>query len=80
MSDTEPTKQQLQAMLATEYPPSDLRAAGWTPKATCFLIEGERVWIPKSQIAPDDVDQYDYGDADGSVSITEWIAGKEGFA
>ena len=51
-----------------------------TPKAICFIIDGVRQWIPKSQIAPADVDGYDYGDTDGSVSVTDWIAREKGLA
>jgi hypothetical protein len=49
-----------------------------TDRAVLFVIEGEEVWIPKSQISPDDVDQYEPGDGDGSVSVSEWIANEKG--
>lgn len=51
-----------------------------TEKAVCFVIDGQDVWIPISQIHPSDQDNYEDGDQDGSVSITEWIAGQKGLA
>lgn len=51
-----------------------------TEKAILFEIEGVDVWIPLSQISPVDRDQYSEGDADGSVSISEWIANEKGLA
>lgn len=50
-----------------------------TEKAILFVIEGEQCWLPISQIAPEDRDQYEVGDVDGSVSITPWIASQKGF-
>ncbi len=44
-----------------------------------FLLRlegGEDVWIPRGQIeSPDD---YDEGDEDCTVSVTEWIARQKG--
>jgi hypothetical protein len=39
-------------------------------------IEGEEIWIPKSQIH-EDSEVYAKG-TDGDLIITEWIAGKKG--
>lgn len=40
------------------------------------LEDGTEHWIPKSQIA--DPDDYDAGDENCTVSITEWIAKQKG--
>lgn len=47
-----------------------------TDKAYLCLINGEEVWIPKSQIA--DAADYDDGDKDLTLSITEFIAKQKG--
>ncbi len=43
-----------------------------------FLVEidGERLWLPKSQVA--DADDYEVGDEDVEISVTEFIANKLG--
>lgn len=48
-----------------------------TDSAFLLVIEdGERVWLPKSQVAnPDD---YSEGDEGVSISVTEWIADQKG--
>ncbi len=51
-----------------------------TEKAILFVIDGEEVWLPISQISPEDVDSYAEGDGEGSVSITDWIAHEKGLA
>jgi len=44
-----------------------------TPKAFLLMLEdGSEHWIPKNQIA--DPDNYDQGDENCTVSISEWIA------
>ena len=45
-----------------------------TEKALLVLTEqgNLNIWIPKTQIA--DVDDYEQGDTDVTLSITEWIA------
>lgn len=45
-----------------------------TDKALLLVIDGvdDEVWIPLSQIA--DPDEYDEGDANVTISVTEWIA------
>lgn len=49
-----------------------------TDKAFLLLLEnGEEHWIPFSQIA-DDADDYNEGDRDCSMSITDWIAQQKG--
>jgi hypothetical protein len=49
-----------------------------TDKALLLRIDGEEYWIPLSQIAgPDD---YDEGDEDCTVSVTEWIAREKGLS
>jgi hypothetical protein len=48
-----------------------------TDSAFLLLIEGgEKVWMPKSQVA--DPDGYAEGDEGVSISITEWIADQKG--
>lgn len=47
-----------------------------TDKAFLCLIDGAQVWLPKSQIA--DADDYDAGDEDVTLSVTEWIAAQKG--
>ena len=47
-----------------------------TDGAFLFVIDGEEKWVPKSQVA--DPDDYERGDENCSVSITEWFANKEG--
>lgn len=49
-----------------------------TDKAMLVDIEDEEVWIPLSQIA--DAENYQEGDTDCTVSVTEWFAGKEGLS
>lgn len=43
-----------------------------TNKAFLLVIDGEEHWIPKSQIA--DPDEYEVGDKNLTVSVSEWIA------
>ncbi len=45
-----------------------------TEKAMLIELWGEEIWIPLSQIAREDVDQYEEGDLNCSMSITSWIA------
>ena len=40
------------------------------------LPDEEEVWIPYSQIA--DYEDYNAGDEDGELSVTEWIAKEKG--
>jgi hypothetical protein len=55
------------------------RVAKETLNAFLFVIDGEDVWIPKSQMA--DPDDYSEGDADlTAVAITDWIARERGLA
>ena len=47
-----------------------------TEKAVLIRYDGEKHWIPKSQMAyPDD---FEPGDVDLTVSVTEWIAEQKG--
>ncbi len=46
-----------------------------TEKAFLIVIEDEEYWLPKSQIA--DADNYNQGDTDCTMSITEFIAGEK---
>ena len=48
-----------------------------TNAAFLIRIEGEEYWLPKSQIA--DADDYEEGDCDVTLSVTEWIATEKGF-
>jgi hypothetical protein len=44
-----------------------------TEKAFLFALQdGEEVWIPRSQTS--DPDDYEEGDIDVTVAISEWIA------
>lgn len=47
-----------------------------TEKAFLMVIDGEEVWIPKSQMA--DPDDYEEGECDCEVSITHFIAIEKG--
>ncbi len=47
-----------------------------TDAAFLCRIEGEDVWLPRSQIA--DPDDYEVGDSDLTMSITEWLAREKG--
>ena len=48
-----------------------------TEKAFWFHLEDDRfLWVPKSMIeSPED---YEAGDEDGTVSVSEWFASQEG--
>jgi hypothetical protein len=48
-----------------------------TEKALCCNIDGEEVWIPKSQI-DNDSEVWNKKTAPGKLVITEWIAKKNG--
>jgi hypothetical protein len=52
------------------------KITGETEKAFFFRIDGKEVCIPKSQVA--DPDEYEVGDEDCEVSVTEWIAKEKG--
>jgi hypothetical protein len=47
-----------------------------TEKAFLVLVDGEEVWLPHSQIA--DWDDYEAGDENVTMSVTEWIAEQKG--
>lgn len=47
-----------------------------TAAAMLCVIEGTEVWLPLSQIA--DAGDYDVGDADVEIAITEFIARQKG--
>lgn len=48
-----------------------------TEKAFLVVLDsGEEVWLPKSQIA--DAEDYQPGDADLTLSVTEYIAREKG--
>lgn len=49
-----------------------------TDKAMLLAFDDEEHWIPISQIS--DPNDYEEGDEDVSISITEWIAGQKGIA
>ncbi len=50
-----------------------------TDKAMLVVLEdGEELWLPLSQIDPESVDQYEVGDEDVTISITEWLAKQKG--
>ncbi len=47
-----------------------------TPKAFLCDIDGEEVWLPKSQIS--DPDDYEEGDVSVGLSVSEFIANEKG--
>jgi hypothetical protein len=47
-----------------------------TDAAFLLDIDGEEIWVPKSQVA--DARDYVKGDENVSMSITEWIARQKG--
>lgn len=47
-----------------------------TDKAFLVRCKDEEIWLPKSQIA--DPDDYEEGDADCTISITQWLANEKG--
>ena len=47
-----------------------------TDKALLAVIDGDEYWLPLSQIA--DSDDYEGGETDVTLSITEWIAKEKG--
>lgn len=49
-----------------------------TDKAALVEYEGERVWIPLSQIA--DPDDLEAGPDEVTVSVTDWIADQKGLS
>jgi len=53
----------------------DVEAIGETPKALHVIIDGEKHWIPKSQI-DDDSEVWENGQ-EGTLVISEWFADKE---
>jgi len=49
---------------------------GESDSAFLCRIDGEEMWIPKSQITDPEI--YERGDEDVTVSMTQWIADKKG--
>ena len=47
-----------------------------TEKAILLRIDGDEIWFPVSQVA--NADDYEEGDADLTVSVTEWAARQKG--
>jgi len=47
-----------------------------TDKAILIVYDGTEIWLPKSQVA--DCDNYQEGDLNCTISITEWIANEKG--
>tara|TARA_R100001594_G_scaffold51067_1_gene84392 strand:+ start:5525 stop:5806 length:282 start_codon:yes stop_codon:yes gene_type:complete len=47
-----------------------------TEKALCCVIQGETLWLPKSQISPDS--QVKGEGQTGVITISEWIADQKG--
>lgn len=47
-----------------------------TDKAFLLVIDGDEFWVPKSQVS--DHDDYEEGDKDVTMSISQWFADKEG--
>lgn len=57
---------------------SDTRALRATDKAPLCLIEGEEIWVPRSQI-DDDSEVSDVGD-EGELVTSMWWAKQQGIA
>ncbi len=49
-----------------------------TEKAFLVVIDGTEYWLPKSQVS--DPDDYEAGDTDCVMSVTEFIARKKGLS
>jgi hypothetical protein len=49
-----------------------------TDKAFLVVIDDEEHWLPKSQIS--DPDDYEAGDEDCTISVTEFIANEKGLS
>lgn len=47
-----------------------------TDSAFLVVVDGEEIWLPKSQIS--DPDSYNEGDTNCTVSVTKWIAREKG--
>jgi hypothetical protein len=47
-----------------------------TDLALLFVVDGEEVWVPKSQI--EESDEISEGDEDIEVNVAEWFAEQEG--
>jgi hypothetical protein len=47
-----------------------------TANAMLCVIDGDDVWLPLSQVS--DEEDYDEGDTNVTVSITEWLADQRG--
>lgn len=46
-----------------------------------FLVrteQGEKHWIPYSHVSPEDRDDYEEGDIDLEMPVTEWLAKEKG--
>jgi len=54
----------------------DVEVVAETPKALLCDIDGEKVWIPKSQMG-DESEVWMEGDS-GLLVISDWIAGEKG--
>lgn len=54
----------------------DCKILAVTDAAILVVYDGERIWFPKSQVA--DAEAFEAGDEDVTVSVTEWIAKKNG--
>lgn len=52
------------------------RIVAVTEKALLCRIDGEDVWLPKSQVA--DAEDYDKGDLNVELAVTEFIARQKG--
>lgn len=47
-----------------------------TENALLILLDGDELWVPRSQVAGGD--DYTQGDRDVTLSVTEWWANKNG--
>jgi len=49
-----------------------------TEKAFLVVVDGEKIWLPKSQVVADESDPLEEGSEEVDIAITEWIAREKG--
>ncbi len=49
-----------------------------TDSAALIDVDGERIWLPLSQMAPGEADKLEAGDEHVTISVTKWIAKQKG--
>lgn len=61
----------------TEYVEIDAECIHETEEALLVLIEGEKYWVPKSLLHPEDNEVASKGDT-GVLCVPKWFSDKEG--